>query len=797
MNSSKFTYPPMLVIGLSLAIASIGSAMAQDEDPPTAPESKATLEEILVTARRRTEKLQDVPIAITALSAEALDRRQVLSTLDLDRVTPSMQFTSYGQLSGNNSAAVVFIRGVGQLDPTPSVDPGVGIYVDDVYMGRAVDGSIDFYDIESIQVLRGPQGTLFGRNTIGGAVLINTVIPGDEFEGKMRGRVGEDSLWEVFGAVTLPASEDLAFRFALGARQRDGYVKRVYDGQDLGNEDILSVRGTMRWDLADDMQLIVKADYSRQDENGAPFVFKGMNTRAAVPAIVSVAAGCPGATIPFAPIVPGDPRFGPPNVPEIPDSRCANNFWNLGPYTNGGTAAVESTKDSAGISANFAWDINDSFDLNSITAYRDLDWTGIRDADNTPFVIITTDYTSESTQFSQELRLNYSSDRLAGVMGAYYFGEDTNDRVTVPLAFPPSPPVIASLLAGGPGSRDLQYVNLTTDSFAVFTEWSFDLTEALSVSGGLRYTSDEKSIKATVMNLFPATLPDPNPLPTAAIPDGGPLFIYPDRFSETYDKVNYSASVRYSFNQGWMAYASYATSFKSGGFNQRYNAPPPGFVPVSFDEETVASIEVGFKADVTDTLRVNTALFWSDYDDIQTIYRQGVVPLLFNAGKASINGVELEFWYEPIDRFILEGGFSYLDDKIKEITQIPGTVTGVGPDNTLPYTPDWQWNLAISYRFGLWSGWNLSPRIDAAYTDSQYFDAENTAITAQLDSVTTVNLGVVLNDDAGKWEIGLYFQNLTDELYPVQGNASLGTLGYAEQVYARGRNWYLGVNYNF
>jgi len=183
--------------------------------------------------------------------------------------------------------------------------------------------------------------------------------------------------------------------------------------------------------------------------------------------------------------------------------------------------------------------------------------------------------------------------------------------------------------------------------------------------------------------------------------------------------------------------------------------------------------------------------------DIQTIYRQGVVPLLFNAGKASINGVELEFWYEPIDRFILEGGFSYLDDKIKEITQIPGTVTGVGPDNTLPYTPDWQWNLAISYRFGLWSGWNLSPRIDAAYTDSQYFDAENTAITAQLDSVTTVNLGVVLNDDAGKWEIGLYFQNLTDELYPVQGNASLGTLGYAEQVYARGRNWYLGVNYNF
>jgi len=797
MNSSRFNQPLMFLTGLILAVASAGTLMAQDDSPPAGTESEALLEEVLVTARRRTEKLQDVPIAITALSAEALDRRQILNTMDLDRVTPSMQFTSYGQLSGNNSAAVVFIRGVGQIDPTPAVDPGVGIYVDDVYLGRAVGGAIDFFDIENIQVLRGPQGTLFGRNTIGGAVLINTVVPGDELEGKLHARVGDDSLWEVFGAVTLPASEDVSFRLALGARQRDGYVTRIYDGQDLGNEDVISLRGTMRWDMADDLQLIVKADYAEQDENGAPFVFKGMNTSAPVPAIVSVAAGCPGAKIPFAPIVPGDPRFGAPFVPNIDDQRCANNFWDLGPYTNGGTAPVESTNDSAGISANLKWDINESFDLHSVTAYRNLNWTGIRDADNTPFVMITTDYTSESTQFSQELRLNYSSERVSGVMGAYFFTEDTDDRVTVPLAFPPSPPVISSLLAGGPGSRDLQFVNLGTDSIAVFTEWSLDLTEAWSVSGGLRYTSDDKSMQATVMNLFPATLPDPNPLPTKAIPDGGPLFIYPDRFSDTYDNVNYSASVRYAFNQGWMAYGSYATSFKSGGFNQRYNAPPPGFVPVSFDEETVESFEVGLKADVTDTLRVNTALFWSDYDDIQTIYRQGVVPLLFNAGKASIDGAELEFWYEPIENFMLEGGFSYLDDEIKEVTQIPGTVTGVGPNNTLPFTPDWQWNLAVSYRFGVWSGWSLTPRIDAAYTDSQYFDMENTAITAQLDSVTTVNLGLVLNDDDDKWGVGLYFQNLTDELYPVQGNASLLTLGYAEQVYARGRNWYLRVNYNF
>ncbi|HKX56909.1 MAG TPA: TonB-dependent receptor, partial [Xanthomonadales bacterium] len=128
---------------------------------------------------------------------------------------------------------------------------------------------------------------------------------------------------------------------------------------------------------------------------------------------------------------------------------------------------------------------------------------------------------------------------------------------------------------------------------------------------------------------------------------------------------------------------------------------------------------------------------------------------------------------------------------------IPGTATGVGPNNSLPYTPEWQGNLAMSYRFSVWSGWDFTPRVDAAYTDSQFFDAENTQITAQLDSVTTVNLGLVFSDEVGVWTVGLYAQNLTDELYPVQGNASLATLGYAEQVYARGREWYVSVNYNF
>src|SRR5690606_34998214 len=244
------------------------------------------------------------------------------------------------------------------------------------YMGRAVGGAMDFFDVDNIQVLRGPQGTLFGRNTIGGAVLINSVLPGDEFEATLRARIGEDNLREVFGAVTVPLGERVSARFSGGTRQRDGYVIRVFDGQDLGDDDVVALNAALRWDVSDSLEVILRADHSEEDENGSPFVFKGINTTAPVPAIASVGAGCPGATIPFAPLAPGDPRFGPPFVPETPDPRCANNAWDLGPYTNGGNAPVESTFDVTGTSATVNWTINDRLTLHSISAYRNTEWTG-------------------------------------------------------------------------------------------------------------------------------------------------------------------------------------------------------------------------------------------------------------------------------------------------------------------------------------------------------------------------------------------------------------------------------------
>ncbi|PCI53407.1 MAG: TonB-dependent receptor [Alphaproteobacteria bacterium] len=775
-------------------------AFAQTVDSNQEASNGSGLDQIIVSGRRREENLQDTPIAISAFTAEKLEQRQISSTEDLDFITPSLQFKTSGQLSGNSSAAVVFIRGVGQIDPTAAVDPGVGVYIDEVYVGRSVGGAIDFGDIASVEVLRGPQGTLFGRNTIGGAILIRSKEPEfDRVKGTGKLRIGDDNLVEAFAALNVPLSDTLAVRGSVGLRKREGYVTRVFDGLDLGDDDTYTLKASLKWEPTDSFNFLLRADYTDENENGSPFVFAGINESAAVAAIVSVAAGCPGATIPFAPVAPGDVRFGAPNVPNINDPRCANDFQDLGPFVNGGTAPVESTLNVWGVSATAEWDASETVTLKSITAYRSTDSRGIRDADNTPFEILTTDVGSASTQFSQELQAQFDFDSITGLVGAYYFDEKTDDRVSAFLSFPPAPPFIASILAGGPGTRDLQVVNLRTESFALFSEWDYEIVENLNLSGGLRYTEDKKSFQGTIFNIFPSTNPDPSPLPTQAIPDGGPLFVFPDKFSDTFTAVTGTARLSYRWTDNVNTYLSYGRSFKSGGFNTRYNSPPPGNLPISFGEETVTSYELGAKIDLTNSLRVNLAGFLSDYQDIQLIFRQGVVPILFNAGTASINGFEAEFTFQPNQDFILEGGFSILDAKIKSVTPIPGATATITQNSKLPLTPSFQGNFGIGYTFHPSARYSITPRFDGSYTASHFFDVGNTSLVAQNDGYFYGSASITLEDEDedADWRLRFGFQNVTDELFLQQGNASLATLGYAEAIYARPRSWFLEVSKNF
>jgi iron complex outermembrane receptor protein len=704
---------------------------------------------------------------VSVFTGDALTERQVFETTELDQLVPNLQFADNAPLAGNNSSSQVFIRGIGQTDPTSTVDPGVGLYIDDVYIGSAVGGTMALRDIESIQVLRGPQGTLFGRNTIGGAILVTTVAPGDEFGGTFRGGFGSDGLIDVFGAIDAPFSDAARSRFSLGMRQQDGYVTRS-DGIDLGDTDTWTATAKFVFDPSERFRATFALDYTEADENGSPLVFAAITEAATFARVASFDAGCPGQASNAQP------------VPMVQDDRCANDLQSRGPYGNNGTFPLASTLENSGVSVSLAWDLSDTLVLESITSYRNLDWSGIRDADNTPLTILHTIYDVAASQWSEELQLTLQRDALTGVVGFYYFDQESEDIVTVELN-PPPPGV----------QRDSDNNSVDNDSWAVFTQWTYDINDRLSLTGGGRYTEETKR-----------AFPDQFDFATPAVKQV-PAQWYEDTFSD----FTPSASLAYRWSERGMMYVSYAQGFKGGGWNSHFNAvltPAEQAALHPFRPEEAETYEIGAKLDLADnTLRLNAAIFNSDYTDMQVTYRgpapAGVAPFLTNAGKASIDGAELELTWLPTAALIVEGSLGLLDATIDNLDNIPLAV--LPPDlragNALPFAPDSQAHLGVAYDAQA-GNLTITPRIDVSYTDTQFFDATNTREIAQLDTVTVVNASVVLAPGTGNWRLTIGVNNATDETYPVAGNSSLTTgSGYAEIAYARPREYFATINLDF
>jgi iron complex outermembrane receptor protein len=720
-------------------------------------------ERIIVTARRREENLQDTPVSIVAFTGESLDRRQVFSTDSLDQVTPNLQFGNNAPLAGNNTSSQVFIRGIGQTDPTSTTDPGVGLYIDDVYIGQSVGGTMDFRDIANVQVLRGPQGTLFGRNTIGGAVVLTTNAPGDVFGGEARVRTGSDNLLDAFAAVDAPLGDALRSRFTFGLRQRDGYVTRVQTGEELGDTDTWTATAKFDLDATENFSARLQLDYTRSDENGSPLVFAAANETQAFPRVASFDAGCPG--------LGAFPGGGP--VPMIDDDRCANDFQNKGPFSNNGTFPLKSDLLNWGGAVVLEYEVNDQISLKSVTSRRELSWEGIRDADNTPLTILHTSYDSSGEQWSQEFQLTYESDRLAGVAGVYYFEEEYDDIVTVQLHPPPGIQL---------DSDNTQVLN---DNWALFTQWTFDVTDQLALTLGGRYTEDTKG---SIPDQFNYNAPAVKYLPVQL-------------YEQSVSEFTPSATVSYRWSPQAMTYLSYSEGFKGGGWNSHFNRPqtPQEIADFhKFGPEFAETIEAGFKLDLLDnTMRLNGAVFTTDYTDLQFTYRVGVAPYLANAGEASIDGFEVELTWLPGPGWTVDAGLGYLDAQIDTLETIAGTATGVAVGNKLPFTPEWQGNAGVGYIFDLASGWSIQPRVDAIYQTETFFDANNTPDIAQLDTITVLNASVTLASP-NNWRLFAGVNNATDEIYPIAGNSSLGTSsGYSEIAYNRGREWFLGLSADF
>lgn len=781
MNSGNLLFLASAATLCSLLLAA-GSALGQDR-----PASRGELDQITVTARRMEENLQETPVSIAAFTAEDLRDKLVLSTDQLDQVVPNLQFTNVTTLAGNNNSSNIFIRGVGQIDPTATVDPGVGLYIDDVYIGQSVGGTIGLRDIASVQVLRGPQGTLFGMNAVGGALLLTTVEPGEAFGGTVRGATGTDSLIDLFAAMDVPLSDVFRSRFTFGTRQQDGYVTRVQTGEDLGDTNVWTVTGKLVFEPSDRLVTRLQFDVSHADENGNPFVFAASNEDATFQKVASVDAGCPGAGFPV------------PPVPMIDDDRCANDFQNKGPYANNGTHPIESIFENWGASLHVDYALSDSWALTSVTAYRSIEWEGIRDADNTPLTILHTDYDSDGDQLSQEVRLQYTREALTGTIGAFYFEEESTDIVLVQLNDP------------APGvQQDSDNAITGNDSWAVFSQWTFDATDRLSLTLGGRYTEDTKG---SIPDQFNYVNPDAKYLPVQ---------LYEDTFTD----FSVTASAAYAWSDRVMTYLSYAEAFKGGGWNSHFNTCQilepcasllglvPGTPPYlnaqaaaaafaqgihSFGPEEAATWEIGFKMDLVErTLRLNGAVFTTDYDDLQFTYRSGVAPYLANAGKASIDGFELEMTWLPNESWLIDAGVGFLDSSVDSLREIAGTGIGVAVGNRLPFTPEWQYNAGIGYNGVLGNGWMLAPRLDWAYRDDVFWDANNTPEIAVDSSYSIVNVSLVTGPQEGPWRARLAVTNATDEEYSIGGNSSLTTgSGYAEIGYARPREWVVMVEYDF
>lgn len=740
----------LLSTGLMLAMAAPVAAQ-------TAPAQNdgGTLEEIVVTARRRSEALQDTPVAVTAFTAEALESRSVETLDNIARFTPNIRFDGAAALSGGNYNATVFIRGIGQNDFAIFSDPGVGFYVDGVYYARSIGGIMDAVDLQSVEVLRGPQGTLFGKNTIGGAVLINTQRPTDELSGRVELTTGRFDRLDVKGVVNVPLADGKVLtRLSVSSLNRDGYAKRLSDGQDMGDRNADSARLQISTNVTEDINFHLVGDVTRAREHSAP------NKLLAI-------APAPGLTgVPF--LVNYNNLVAPTRGVTAPNGQKTlnNSFITDSPFTTWATGPNVNDLDLWGLAGTLTWNLG-NVEAKSITAYRELQATFARDGDNTPFTYRETFNDDDQWQFSQEVQLSGDGmdGRFTWVGGVYYFTEEGTDDARADLAMGLWPPLGPAL---SPATLILNHIDNT--SYAVFGQGNFKLTDDLSVTAGARWNRDKKWI-----SVFNRRQRD--------------QVVFTDvQRSGKWNAFTPKLGLEYKASEDALLYASAGKGFKSGGYNARPLADASEVT--QYEPETIWTYEVGAKTGWLDNrLIVNVAGYLSKYDNIQLTVNQTPRNFVANAAKGTIKGAELEVRAKPAKGLDFDLAVGYTDAQYDEVG------SGLGPTQVLPITkaakfvktPKWTASTGLQYTHAMADGSTLSLRGDLSAYSKFYNDVANTELVAQSGyGIINSRLTYTAPDDS--WTLALFATNLADRRYFVSGNAS-GAFGLAEVSYGRPREW--------
>lgn len=753
------------VTGVILSVMSLGSMSSVG----FAAEEAFSLEEIVVTAQKRAENLQDIPLAITAMSGDFLEQAGITAVDEVSMRTPGFTMSRY-----NMAQPQLYIRGIGSTDDSAFGDQSVGIFLDEVYIGRAGGADFDLMDLERIEVLRGPQGTLYGKNVAGGAVNILTKKPSSDTQVKLKGSYGNFNRYELRGLVNGALSDNVAAKLSLSKVERDGHSVSAIDGTKLGDANNFSARGQMLFTPNDTMEVLLTADYSRDRLAG--------NSRE-----------CLGEQFIFFPwLAPGAPYGASPcSEDRRLNEKTVNGYQNRDVW---GLSAKVTAETAIG-------------EFTSITAYRDSEFDYQEDFDGSDANLVINNVDEKAHQFSQEFRLGDVSEdgRLKWVVGLYYFTEtvnrlDNNDFTGNDTAAFATPSPVPGLSWGqflpligqtgwGLAPFDIFFDQKNvTKSYAGFAQASYDIVDQVTLTLGGRYTHESKDANINGYGFDPT---------------GGFLAgTYDVNPSKSWNSFIPKASLNYRMTEDAMVYVSYSQGFKSGGFNG--SAASEAAALQGFDPEKAKQWEVGLKSMMLDDkLRLNLTAFYIDYTDLQ-IFKlvNGSTLVIENAANASSQGFEAELTAAVTESLTVTANYAYLDTKYKDYI----TETGVDySGNDLTRAPRNSFNLGASNVTDIADWGQLTIAANWSYRDKIYFDGANKHFsTGEVwigdDSRHMVDAHIALDLVDQGMQIKLWGKNLTDALYRTHGIDGSGPFDLTENaavVYGMPRTYGVTLTWEF
>ena len=758
MFSGKIAFMAVVVFFAS-ALSDGQFALAQESSEQLSGESSgAVLEEVIVTATKRAENPIDVPVSIAVFSAESIRQTGVRQLKEVAEFIPNVTISS-----ATDFTSTVSIRGVGSNSRNIGFDARVGVYLDGVYLGQSPALNQELLDLERVEVLRGPQGTLFGKNTVAGAINLISKKPEDSLFGSVGVEIGNLDSRQYSASINVPFSDKVFFKLAANQQERDGYIANLYDGEKLNEQDALSARAQLRVLFSDTFEANLSLDTLQSDRNS----YAGE--------AVSDVLGL------------------------FPNSEAPNRNEVVHDLTT-----VED-RDISGAALTLDWDIGGDYALKSITGYRDTEINYRNDVDYSSLSVVTLDYTDAYETLTQEIQLISPEGDFQYVAGLYYYDQDAATArlpavgvdaadVFVVVLPPPARPLAPFLFSPGVLST---IGDVKTTSYAAFFNSSYHFSDAWRLDLGFRYSEEEKEVDWTVANNGVA--------PGFRIANGT---IVDDRKDTDFSPM---VSLNYAFTMNMNAYVKYSSGYKSGGYNLDFLTQNQLDAGIEFDKETVDSYEAGLKGELLDRrLRFALTAFLSDYDDYQV---QQFVDLgsgataisIRNAAKVDTKGFEAEVTYLPTERLLLSAAFGLLDAKFDEFPR-GGSGGADVSGNVLPGASDYSIYLSGQYNYPLaFLDSELVARLDYSYRDGFFNTVDNiktsTFITGEtipfgyVENITRLNGRIGLESVNGTWSAYIWGRNLTDEKdFTGTGRDFLGTLRYFYDV---PRTYGIELVYNF